>query len=115
MRFTVTFLALIFILAVAAPPLAGQTMPRLSSVDPMQAKAGDAITAAGENIGKATVAELYLTDGQKDYKVVMTEQTDTAIKFAVPAKTPAGKYRLMVLTRGKEPTMMVQPVVLTIE
>ena len=40
--------------------------------------------------GKGSVAEMYLTDGKNDIKVVMTEQTPTQIKCKIPAKVEAG-------------------------
>ncbi len=89
--------------------------PRLVSVDPMSGKTGDAISVAGENLDKASVAELYLTDGKNDIKVVMTEQTATSIKFNVPPTVKPGRYSLMVLTSGKEAKLIEQPVKVTIE
>ena len=89
--------------------------PRLLSVDPMNGKTGDAISVAGENLDKASVVELYLTDGKNDVKVHMTEQTTTSIKFTVPPAVKPGRYSLMVLTTGKEPKLIEQPVKVTIE
>src|ERR1039457_132412 len=52
-------------------------MPRMNTVDPGSGKAGDEITVAGENLEKAQVAKLYLTDGKNDVLVdLITEQTD---------------------------------------
>ena len=45
----------------------------------------------------------------------MTEQTATSIKFKIPAKAPAGRFALMLLTTGKEPKLIEQPVKLTVE
>jgi hypothetical protein len=89
--------------------------PRLISVDPMSGKTGDAISVTGENLDKASVVELYLTDGKNDIKVVMSEQSATAIKFTVPPAAKPGRYSLMVLTAGKEPKLIEQPVKVTIE
>jgi hypothetical protein len=94
---------------------AQQPAPRMTGVEPGNAKVGDALTASGENLDKASVAELYLTTGSKDYKVAMTEQAASAIKFTVPSGVPAGRYALMVLTAGKDPKLMEQPVKVTIE
>lgn len=103
----------VLILALAAPPmLFGQeTLPRCTSVDPMSGKPGDVITVTGENLGKNLVAELYFTDGKNDIKVPITEQTETLLKTAIPTAAKAGiRYRLMVLTKGKEPRLIEQPV-----
>jgi len=102
--------------AVAAIALyAQQAMPRMTGVEPDSAKAGEVLTVSGEHLGKGEVVELYLTDGKKDTKVQMTEQGDTAIKFKVPEKATAGRFALMVLTGGKEPKLIEQPVKVTIE
>ena len=94
---------------------AQQASPKMTAVEPGNAKVGDVLTVTGENLDKASVTEIYLTDGSKDYKGAMTEQTGTSIKFKVPANTPAGRFALMVLTAGKDPKLMEQPVKVTIE
>ena len=92
-----------------------QTMPRMTTVDPGNGKAGDEITVAGENLAKAQVAKVYLTDGTHDVVVEVTEQADTSIKFKIPAKALPGRFALMLLTTGKEPKLIEQPVKLTVE
>ena len=104
------------ILALVAIVLyAQQAMPRMTSVEPDTGKAGDTITVNGEHLAKGEVMELYLTDGKKDQKVQVTEQAATAIKFKVPDKVTPGRFALMVLTGGKEPKLIEQPVKVTIE
>lgn len=118
MRFSSTIcLAVLAFLVLAALPLAAQeTLPRFVTVDPMNGKIGDTATVNGENIGKAVVAELYLTDGKNDLKCVILDQTDTAIKFTIPKGAKSGiSYKLMVLTKGKEPKLIEQPVRYTID
>jgi hypothetical protein len=109
-----------FVAAVVAAALcvvyAQQAMPRMSTVEPGSGKAGDVITVAGENLQKDAVAKVYLTDGKIDTEVEITEQTATAIKFKIPAKAATGgRLALMVLTAGKDPKLMEQPVKLQIE
>jgi hypothetical protein len=59
---------------------------------------------------------VYFTDGQNDIAVPVTDQTDTALKVAIPAKAKVGeRYRLMILTRGKEPKLIEQPVRVEVE
>jgi hypothetical protein len=94
---------------------AQQAMPRMTSVEPDSAKAGDILTVSGEHLDKGEVAELYLTDGKKDTKVQVIEQGASAIKFKVPDKATAGRFALMVLTGGKDPKLIEQPVKVTIE
>jgi hypothetical protein len=118
MRLSITLVSLALLIAVAAaPPLVAQeTIPRCSTVEPMSGKVGTEIVITGENLGKETVAELYLTDGKNDIKIAMTEQTATSIKSKIPPAAHVGvRYRLMILTRGKEPKLIEQPVKVTIE
>jgi hypothetical protein len=100
---------------VAIALYAQQAMPRMTNVEPDSAKAGDILTVNGEHLDKGEVVELYLTDGKKDTKVHITEQSATAIKFKVPDKMAAGRFALMVLTGGKEPKLIEEPVKVTIE
>ena len=92
-----------------------QTMPRMTTVDPINGKAGDEITVAGENLEKSQVAKVYLTDGKNDTVLDLTEQTATSIKFKIPAKATVGRFALMLLTTGKDPKLIEQPVKLTVE
>jgi hypothetical protein len=95
---------------------AQQAMPRMSTVEPGNGKAGDVITVAGENLQKASVAKVYLTDGKIDTEVEIMEQTPTAIKFKIPTKAATGaRLALMVLTAGKDPKLMEQPVKVQID
>jgi hypothetical protein len=84
------------------------------SVEPPNGKAGDVLAIAGENLQKELVVKVYLTDGKNDIQCEVTEQTEKAIKFKIPAKA-AGRLALMVLTSGKEPKYIEQPVKVTVE
>jgi hypothetical protein len=84
------------------------------SVDPPNGKKGDVIAVTGENLQKDLVSKVYLTDGKNDLIVEVTEQTDTSIKFKIPAKA-AGRLALMILTAGKDAKYIEQPVKLTID
>src|SRR3982750_3538864 len=103
------------ILATGMAAFAQQSMPRMTSVDPGNGKAGDELTVAGENLQKDLVAKVYLTDGKIDTLVELTEQSGTAIKFKIPAKATSGRFALMLLTAGKEPKLIEQPVKVTVE
>ena len=102
------------LLCLVALALSGfQGFAKLASMEPETGKVGDVVTAKGENLDKTKVGEIYLTDGAKDYKGTITEQSDTEIKFKVP-KVEAGRYRLMLLTANKA-SMIEQPVMFTVE
>jgi IPT/TIG domain-containing protein len=90
-----------------------QPLPRCTAVEPDTGKVGDLISVKGENLNKASIVEVYLTDGSKDTKATITEQTDTQIKFRVPEVKP-GRYHLAMLTANRA-SIIEQPVVLTVE
>ena len=91
-----------------------EAMPRMSSADPSSGKAGDVITVTGENLDKANVGKVYLTDGKNDLVCEVTGQTATEIKIKIPEKA-SGRLALMILTTGKEPKLITQPVKVSIE
>jgi hypothetical protein len=103
------------VLAACLAAYAQQPMPRMTTVEPANGKVGDVITVSGENLQKAQVAKVFLTDGKADVPVEITEQAETAIKFKIPAKVSAGRFALMLLTTGKEPKLIEQPVKVTVE
>jgi len=105
-------LALLF--AACVPTFAQQAMPRMTTVEPQNGKAGDVIAVSGENLQKDTVAKVYLTDDKNDIEVTITEQSEKEIKFKIPAKA-AGRLSLMVLTAGKDAKLIQQPVKLQID
>ena len=90
-----------------------QALPRCTSVDPDTAKVGDSVAVKGENLDKSAIADVYLTDGSKDTKATISEQTGTQIRFTVP-EIKAGRYHLAMLTANRT-SMIEQPVVLTVQ
>jgi len=83
-------------------------------VDPTNGKIGDVVVVTGENLQKANVSKVYLTDGKNDLVAEVLEQTDTTIKFKIPAKA-TGRMAVMVLTTGKDAQLIEQPVKVTID
>ena len=108
-------IAALLLTVLASLAISQDAMPRMTTVDPGNGKAGDALTVAGENLGKPGVVKLYLTDGKNDVEVEVSEQTATAIKFKIPASAKPGRFSLMILTGGKEPKYIEQPVKVTVE
>ena len=102
------------LLLVSVAVWAQEAMPRMSSVDPGNGKKGDVVAVTGENLDKANVTKVYLTDGKNDVECVVTQQTATEIKLKIPDKA-TGRMALMILTGGKEPRLIEQPVKITIE
>src|SRR5688572_28112140 len=106
--------AVLLLLVLSAVLTAQSKSPRLATVTPDTGKAAAEYVAAGENLGKEAVKELYLTSGKDDIKVEIMTQKDDAIQFKTPAGLKAGRYSLMLLTAdGKQ--FIEQPVKLTIE
>jgi len=115
MRVSVIPLVLIALLASSFSLSAQTAFPRMTTVDPTTGKAGDILTVSGENLDKGNVAEVFLTDGKNDFKAGITEQSAETLKVKVPASIKPGKFSLMVLTTGKQPKLIEQPVKVTIE
>lgn len=88
---------------------------RLLSVEPDTGKIGDMIGAIGDDVDKANVTDLYLTDGTHDFKVAILEQSAKLIKFKVPANVKPGRYSLMIKTGGPTPKLLEQPVRIEIQ
>ncbi|HWQ57149.1 MAG TPA: IPT/TIG domain-containing protein [Bryobacteraceae bacterium] len=103
------------IVAACLAAYAQQPMPRMITVEPANGKIGDIITVGGEHLEKTQVAKVYLTDGQADVQVEVTDQAAAALKFKIPAKTKSGRFALMLLTTGKDPKLIEQPVKVTID
>ena len=115
MRLSYIPLALAVLLVISFTLSAQATFPRMTSVEPTTAKAGVEVTVAGENLDKANIADVYLSDGDKDVKVELTGQTATAVKFKIPDSIKPGRFSVVVLTTTKPAKLIDQPVKLTVE
>ncbi|MCW5964869.1 MAG: hypothetical protein KIT83_12595 [Bryobacterales bacterium] len=107
-------LLLLLVLALPLMLLAASGVPMMRALDKEEAKRGDVVMISGDNLGKANVAELYLTNGKDDFKVEITEQTTATLKFKVGKEIRFGRYSLMILTGGETPMFIEQPVKLNI-
>jgi hypothetical protein len=94
---------------------AQSAMPSIKTVEPTTAKVGDTVKAAGENLDKKSVSQMFLTDGKNDVQCQMSEQTPTSITFKVPAGAKPMRYSLAVLTTGKDQKFIEQPVKLEVK
>jgi hypothetical protein len=111
---TVFLLVAACFVAYAQQPPDPAPSPHMVSVEPANGKVGDVLTVTGENLQKELVVKVYLYDGKADIQCEVTEQSEKAIKFKIPAKA-TGRLALEVLTSGKEPKLIEQPVKVTIE
>ena len=55
----------------------------------------DTVTVTGTNLGKASVAGVFLSDDKSDFKAAVVEQSDEKLVFKVP-QVKAGAYNLSV-------------------
>ena len=106
---------LLVAVALQANPQPPSGMPLMSSVEPASGRIGDVLAIQGANLGQDSVAALYLTDGKTDVKLLIIEQTSTSIRFRIPPEAKPGRFSLMVLTKGKEPKLIEQPVKVSVE
>jgi IPT/TIG domain len=115
MRISLLSIPLLLVLAPPANPQLQTGIPLMSSVQPASGKVGDVLSIQGTNLGRDFVAALYLTDGKTDCKVPMIAQTSTSIKFKIPPEAKPGRFALMVLTIGKNPNLIEEPVKIVVE
>ena len=115
MRFSALSIPFLIAFALPADLQSQGAMPTMSSVEPDSGKVGDVLVVQGANLDREKVAALYLTDGTTDIKVAIIEQSATSIQFRIPPEAKPGRFALMVLTKGKDPTLIEEPVKVTIE
>ena len=87
------------------------TMPHIATVDPASAKVNDTVTLTGTNLGKASVAGIFLSDDKSDYKATLVDQAAEKIVFKVPQVKPGG-YNLSVQSGTQ---ILILPVRFTVE
>ncbi len=93
-----------------------RAMPRINLVEPTNSQAGAELTASGENLDQTNVTELRLTDGTNDFKVPITNQTATAIKFKIPNEIKPGRYGLVTFSKRTPRSLEIeQPVKIIVE
>jgi hypothetical protein len=88
-----------------------QNSPSVKAVDPTSGKVNDSISVVGENLGKAVVSAVYLSDEKSDYKAVIVEQASDKIVLKIPQVKP-GDYNVSVQTGA---AIYIQPVRLTVQ
>ncbi len=88
---------------------------KVISVDPDIAKAGDMVSVTGEGMDSANVDALYLTNDTDDVQVQIVQQQEKLIKFKVPTGVKAGRWSLMLRTKGTDPKLLEQPFKITVQ
>ena len=103
------FVAAILLLFISV--VGAQGPPRLSGVEPTTGKSGATATATGENLSRANVVAVFLSDANTDHKVAVIEQTSEKIVFRVPA-IKAATYNVALQVNND---IFIQPVRFTVE
>jgi len=102
----------LFVVAISLSPLLlAQGGAQITSVDPSSGKVNDSVTVTGQNLGKASVPSIYLSDDKEDYKATIVEQTDEKIVMKIP-QVKSGSYHISVLAGN---TIIIKPVRFTVE
>ena len=109
----VGFLGAIPLVQFASADLRNGDVTVLQGVMPTEARPGDVVTVTGVALDAGHVKEVYLTNGEVDYRVEILEQSDVAVRLRVPAKIPAGQMRFAIVVVSR-PELLEQPVLLKI-
>ena len=92
-----------------------KSSPQATKMEPRVAKAGTVVVITGVSLGKEAIDEVYLTDHRFDLKVKVLEQTGDKLKIRIPPFIKPGRQQLLLLTTGKTPIYLEQPVWLMVE
>lgn len=90
-------------------------VPFMNKVQPDSGQIGSVLRVHGVFLDKAKVDEVYLTDHTFDMKVKVLAQTNDSIEFRIPPSAKPGRLQLLIKTAGHQPTLIEQPVFVTIE
>jgi hypothetical protein len=88
-----------------------QNAPQVTGVDPASGKVNDTLTVSGNNLGKASVSSVYLSDDKNDYKAAIVDQSDDKITVKVP-QVKAGDYNVSIQVGDK---LFIKPVKFKVE
>lgn len=94
-----------------ASAVIAQNAPQITSVDPSSGKVNDTVVVSGSNLGKGSVASVYLSDDKNDFKTTIVEQKDDKITVKVPQVKP-GDYNVSLEVGDK---LFIKPVKFKVE
>ncbi|HEV7966557.1 MAG TPA: IPT/TIG domain-containing protein [Candidatus Acidoferrales bacterium] len=103
-----TLLAAVILLSTLA---VAQNAPQVTAVDPASGKVNDTVTVSGNNLGKASVSSVFLSDDKNDYKATIVDQSDDKITAKIPQVKP-GDYNISVQVGDK---LFIKPVKFKVE
>jgi hypothetical protein len=104
-------LAAAALLVLPARPLVAQDSPRVAAVDPASGKPNDIVTVSGENLGKAQVSAVFLSDDKDDHKAVVVSQAADKIMIKIPDVKPRD-YNVSIQSGN---AILIQPVHFTVQ
>jgi hypothetical protein len=104
-------LALLAVALILSPILLAQVNAQVTAVDPSSGKVNDSVTITGTNLGKGSVAAVFLSDDKDDFKATIVEQGDEKIVMKVP-QVKAGSYHVSVQVGDK---LLIKPIRFTVE
>src|SRR5258708_38265448 len=100
----------IAILALLTAVLWAQGSPRVTGVDPVTAKIGANVSVNGENLSKANVAAVFVSNSSDDFPATVVEQTDGKLVIKIP-KVKAGDYNISIQVKSD---ILIQPIRLAV-
>jgi hypothetical protein len=104
-------LAILCAALLIAPHIFAQNAPHVSGVDPESGKVSDNVTVSGDNLGKDSVAGVFLSDDKNDYKATLVNQAANKIVMKVP-EVKAGAYNVSIQVGDK---ILILPVKFKVE
>ena len=104
------WLILAAVIAVASVAIA-QNTPNVTAIDPSSGKVNDTVTVTGNNLGKAAVSSVYLSDDKSDFKAAIVDQGDDKITMKIP-QVKAGSYNISLQVGDK---LFIKPVKFTVQ
>ena len=101
----------VLVLLCLAPFVGAQNVPKVTAVDPGTGKVNDSVTLTGENLGKATVSAVFLSDDKDDFKATLVEQEAGKIILKVP-QVKSGGYNISIQEGDK---ILILPLHFTVQ
>ena len=83
-----------------------QGVPRVTGIEPSSGKVNDNVTVKGENLGKGSVSDAFLSDDKTDYKATIVDQAAEKVVIKIP-QVKSGDYNISIQV-GKN--IYIQPV-----
>src|ERR1043165_4660458 len=93
----------------------GGVQPQHASIvrlEPECGHPGDVIIAHGVQLDSSKVRDLSLTSGKGHALVTILQQSESSIRFRIPAMLEQGRYTVVIHPAGRYPSSIEQAVIL---